>query len=254
MNYKNNFKVLVSALVLGALILPIASFARPFATSTPKANKVGNNFCVNITDKLTQQNQNLSEQLAKFEIKKAEQLKKISENRLNVDEKRLSIRARVDANRDERISKLEARATTSDQKIAVTAFRTTLASITETHRLAVDEAVKAYRENVDQALSLRKTANETARTAFKAAVDGLLAKAKTDCDNGVDIQVIRRNINEGIKAAREEFRQAVQGIDKAKVTVNSSTETRKMAVTRAQEEFRAAYEKAIADLRDAFKN
>lgn len=235
-----------------ALALPLATFATT-TPKTPKGLKAGANFCTNLVTKLEKQNQKLSEQLAKYEVKKSEQLKKITENRLNVDERRLGVRSQVDTNRDNRFVKLEARASTTEQKAAVATFKSTLASITEARRQAVDTAVKTYRSSVDQSLVSRKTAVEAARATLKTSIDGLLAKAKADCAANVDAQTVRTTTNEGIKAARELFSTTVKGLDKVKDTASVSSEARKTAIAKAQADFKTAYDKAIVDLKAAFK-
>jgi hypothetical protein len=253
MNYKNSTKVLFVALLLG-LSLPVASFA----TTTPEEAKgeriktAGANICTNLVSKLENQNKKLSDQLGKFEIRKDEQSKKISENRLNVDEKRLGVRAKVDENRDNRFSKLEGRASTTEQKAAVTAFRTTLKTITENRRLAVDNAVKAYRSSVDQTLSTKKTAVQAAQTTLRTSIDSILAKAKTDCSANVSNQTIRKTVNDGIKMARQKFAETVKTLDKRAEVLKTATEARKAAVDKAEKDFKTAYDKALADLKAAF--
>lgn len=237
-----------------SLALPVVSLAVSSATATPKSNKNEANSCSNLVARLEKKNQKLADQLGQYQIRKGDQLKKVSENRLNINEKLLGVRAKVDANRDNRIAKLEARATTTEQKAAVAAFRTTLATITEARRLAVDVAVKAYRENVDQKLATRKSSIETARATLKSAIDALLVKARADCANGVANQTIRVSANTGIKTARQQFATTISGLDKTKAVVKDATEARKTAVTKAQTDFKTAYEKALADLKAAFKS
>ncbi|MFA6475827.1 MAG: hypothetical protein WCV68_00265 [Candidatus Paceibacterota bacterium] len=251
MKYKNSVKILSVALLLG-LIFPAVSLA----TTTPKGEKiktVGANICTNLVTKLENQNKKLADQLSKFQMRKDEQSQKISENRLNADERRLGVRAKVDENRDNRFSKLEARASTTEQKAAIATFRATLASTTEARRVAVDAAVKAYRASVDQTLGTRKTAVQAAQTTLRASIDSILVKAKADCSANVSNQTIRKTVNDGIKAARQKFAETVKTLDKKADVLKTATEARKTAVDKAEKDFKTAYDKALADLKAAFQ-
>ena len=254
MNYKIATKVLVAAFVLG-LTLPVASFAATTTASTTKdlKAKAGENICSVLIERLGNRNQQLADKLGKLQTLRAEQLKRIGERRLGVDEKRLGVRTKVDENRDNRIAKLEARATTTEQKTAVATFRATLASTTEARRLAVDAAVKTYRDSADQTLNGRKTIVEAARVALKSAIDAALAKAKTDCASGIAPLTVRTETKEALKKAQEQFATAISGVDKTKPAVDSAIGVRREAVSKAQVDFKAAYEKALADLKAVFQ-
>lgn len=248
MNYKNTKKVILVALIF-SFSLPVASFA----TTTPKVAKSGAGYCANLTAKLDAQNQKLADQLSKFEAKRTEQLNKVSNNRAAADERKLGVRAAIDANRDSRVAKLLTRASTTEQQTAVANFKATLATITEARRVAVDAAVATYRSSVDSALGLRASSTETAKATLQATVASILEKAKTDCANGISAQTVRATTNNSIKAARQQFSASVKSLDKVKVTVTGDLATRKAAVEKAQVDFKTAYEKAIADLKLAFK-
>lgn len=253
MKSKNLLQISLGALLVGLLVLPVISSA----TTTPKRDnngvKAGSKFCANLATKFTEQNKKLTDRLSKFETKKAEQLKKISENRLTADKKRIEVRTKVDENRDTRLVKLEARASTTEQKAAVATFRETLKTLATTRRTAVDAAIKIYRDSVDVALTTRKTAIESARTTLQTAIKNILEKAKTDCASGVDPETVRAEVNTGVKLAREQFSTTVKGLDKVKEVVTTASTVRQEAINKAQTDFKTAYEQALVTLKAAFK-
>ncbi|HRZ30148.1 MAG TPA: hypothetical protein P5274_00540 [Candidatus Paceibacterota bacterium] len=257
MNYKNITKFFLVAFVF-SLILPVTSFAftaprlGQSATATSGQAKVGTNLCANLVERLQTRNQDMIGKLGRFETKRTEQLQKVSQNRLTGDEKRLEARTRAEANRETRLDQLEARATTEEQKAAVATFRNTLTSLTETRRQAVDSAVSTYRNSVDGSIATRKTTSETARVALRNAIDSVLSQAKTDCTNGVEIQTIRTNTSNGIKTARQQFAEVVKDLEKTKDGVTEASKIRREAMNKIQAEFKAGYDKAVAELKTAF--
>lgn len=257
MNYKNITRFLAVAFVFG-LTLPVTSFAftaprlgQSTATNSPRA-KVGANLCGNLAERLQTRNQNVAGRFGRFEERRGEQLQKMSQNRLTGDEKRLEARTRAEANRETRLDQLEARATTTEQKAAVATFRETIEALVTARRKAVDSAVSTYRNSVDQSITTRGTSSGVARTTLQSAVDSVLAQAKTDCDNGLELQTIRMNVNNGIKTARQQFAEAVKGLDKTREAVTEASRIRREAVAKAEADFRTAYEKAVSDLESAF--
>jgi hypothetical protein len=257
MNYKKTTKFLLAAFVLG-LILPITSFAftaprlGKSATATPGQAGAGSDLCANLVERLQTRNQKMAGQLGRFEERRTEQLQRVGQNRLNRDEKRLEVRTKAETNRETRFGQLEARATTDEQKAAVATFRNTLASLTETRRQAVDSAISTYRGSVDGSIATRKTTSETARTTLRSAIDSVLSQAKTDCTNGVEIQAVRTNTNNGIKTARQQFAEAVKSLEKTKDNVTEASKIRREAMNKIQAEFKAGYDKAVAELKTAF--
>ncbi len=255
-NYK---KIIAGALVLFSFLPTSFAFAERKATkntparqSTVKQTKLSDSFCANLSTLETRS----AEQIANAEIKKSkneqargEQLiksgsdadTKIAESRSSVDEKRL-----------QNWSSITSKAKTRAQKTAVEAYKTAINNAVLTRRLSIDSAIKVYREALNRNLVNHSGSIDQAIATFKASINTSLAKAKADCNAGIDSSIARATYNKSMTDAKEALTLAHRTADVA-MGISTIKQARDNAVKTANEGFKTTTKRARADLLSAFK-
>ncbi len=174
--------------------------------------------------------------------KRAELVKKISDNRL-----------KSDVERTNRFAELEAKAKTDAQKAAVKAYEASVLAAIAKHRAAVDAADKIFLDGVIAAVGTRQTDLMTATTAYKAAVAAAIAKAKSSCTAGVDAKTVRQTLAVSLKTAQSNFATARKAADKVHPDLNPLKTAHKAAIKQANADFRASLKTALTALKAALK-
>lgn len=168
------------------------------------------------------------------------------------DEKLSDIRSEQDARRLEWYAKLQAKASTDEERRAVETFRKTVDGAVEVRRDAVDAAIASFRSAVDSLVDGKKGTTDAAVEEFRKGVDAAVVQAKADCEAGKDPETIRNTFKESLKAARGklvERRKTAEGIGSQ---VETLAKTRTESVRQAQDAFRKTLEQALAELKKAF--
>jgi glycogen debranching enzyme len=119
-----------SGLIIMGLLLPVL-----YVTAAPRLNQqsatttrtagqtLAKAFCqrlTNFSDRITER---FTEQQSKLQQKRQERLDNITKHRQTIDQKLVQQRARWAENKENQLTKLEDRATTTEQQIAVKAFK-----------------------------------------------------------------------------------------------------------------------------------
>lgn len=178
----------------------------------------------------------------------------------NIDTKRSDWAAKVAAaraeaakKRDANFAKLDALATTDEQKAAVAAYKTAVLAAVATRQTAYDANFAAYFQAVDALLGTQKTNSSGDVDAFKASVAAAVAKAQTSCTAGGSADSIKTQLSADLKAARDTFKGNRTG-DKAtiKAQLQALKNTRKEANKKATETFKATIQAARTELKTAF--
>jgi hypothetical protein len=177
----------------------------------------------------------------------------LTERRNNREQKLADRRTQHDAKAQEIVAKLEAQATTDEQRAAVEAFKQTLKSAGDAQRAAMDGAIAQARTSTDQAMSGRQGEVDAARTTQKSSVSAAVDKAQASCDGGVTQQTIREAFITDMRAAGDAYKSTMQGINAKYTDIRRSTsDTFRAAVDKAVNDFKAAMEQAKSDLQEAF--
>ena len=247
---KMNSRKTAYSLVLGAVmaanaILPVTVFAQE---QTP-AQK---GFCSRFPEFVQRLDQRIADRQARIETRRTERLQNLENRRNARDTRRTEAQERRQENFAEHIAKLEARAATDAQKQAVVNFRAAVETAIAVRKTALNAAVKTFRDGVDQTIAQRKTAVDTAINAFKNARQAAVDKVETDCASGINSETVRETFRADMKTAREKFISDGQAIEKFYASIQPLIDVRRQAFDKSRQEFRAAMEKARADLKAAF--
>lgn len=225
----------------------------PEPSTTPKFRTGGKSdsgkFCTNATkirDSLTEDTSGKTVALSKnfdkrseaLTSKRAELVKKISENRL-----------KSDSERTRRFTELEAKAQTDAQKAAVKVYETAVLAAIAKHRAAIDAADKTFLDGVAAAVGTRQGDLATAAAKYKAAVTAAVTTAKSSCASGVSSQTVRQTLASSLKSAQNDFAATRKSLEKAKPNLDALKDAHKAAVKQANADFRAELKAAFMTLK-----
>lgn len=175
----------------------------------------------------------------------------VNQKAADVSAKIAASRAQWDAKRLQDFAKLEAKATNAAQKQDILNFETAVKAAVATRRAAVDAADAAFKNGVLAAINARQTQLKTAATTYKNAVASALAAAKASCAVGTSPEAVRTNLQNALKTARANLETARAAVSKVGPNVDTLKATRKAAVLKADTDFKAAVQAALAALKTA---
>ncbi|MCL5435654.1 MAG: hypothetical protein M1275_01070 [Patescibacteria group bacterium] len=260
----NNRLLKLSSFALLALLAPTLVFAAPLRTLKPTAgNATGtaNNLkptaaaavCARIDafmEKLQAGLGQANTNLAQVRTERSYNLQNRAEQN---DEKLNKIRDTAETNREQFYEKLQARATSDGQKQAVETFRNTVEAAVQVRRTAVDAAIEAFRQGLKEAVQTRQETTERTRTAFQTAVQAAEAEAKANCGT-LDAQTVRTQLLSDLQKARTQLRANIKVANQVQTTLQQLKQTRRQAIKKAIDTFHAAFQAALSDLKAAFPN
>ncbi|HEY4487298.1 MAG TPA: hypothetical protein VI483_00875 [Candidatus Paceibacterota bacterium] len=219
-----------------------------FAQTTPPPT--GAAFCTNLSNITSKINANVTTREQKIADHRTDVATKKTERWASRDQQLSTKRIEADAKRAAKYAELDAKATTDEQKAAVAQFRTDVEAAVVTRKAAVDAAVAAYRSGVDTALQAHVDAMSAAEATFKTSVDAAIAKAESDCANGIDGATARNTLRTSITAARDAFKTARKD-NTLEGKRQELAAARKASIDAAMAAFRTTLEQAKVELKAA---
>lgn len=220
-------------------------------TATEIKEQVKEQFCDRVGDLDSGIVGNLEKRAREAESKMSRNQEQWQERVGQFDSDIEEFRTARDTNIEAHFSKLEERATTDDQKQAVSDFEAAMKAAIEARRDAIDAARNAFRDAVKSAIGERNQALEESIASFKNAVSAAVSKAKSDCSGGTSAQQARTALKASVKAAHDEF-VADRKVAKVGDEVSELAKARNEAITKAMSDFRQAVEDATGKLKEAF--
>lgn len=161
-------------------------------------------------------------------------------------------RDKADEKRNDWYKRLDNKADTDAKKNAVLQFKQTVDGAVDVRQTAVDTAIESFRKGVNDVLLVRDGSMQGTNDAFQIAVNTVVAKVKTDCDNGETTITIRSNFKTGLKNARDVLKTDKKNVDKVGSQVKALALTRQETVKKAVSQFQTTLKTAVADLKKAF--
>lgn len=252
----NTVKRVAALAVMAGMVLPTFAFAEEGSTTVGVRGDasvgLGINFCTNLP--------NISTTLATRVPKREERRDDKMDKHITTVNGRFQVRLdklddhrdQWDENRDQRYDKLEARATTTAEKAAVTTFEANIDAAVKTRRAAVDAAVKTFQDGVNTLLANRQSTVDASFTTLKSAYDAALAKAKASCDGGTAAATVRATFVADIKAANQAFADATKPSTSLQASVEALRKTRDASVKAAIDAFQKTLNAEMVKLKAAF--
>lgn len=174
---------------------------------------------------------------------------KVAKTNISID----SSREEATNRREEMYTNMLSKATTDEQKAAITKFQQAVEAAVKERHTAVDAAITAFRTAAKQVRDGRKTINDTAVTQFKTAVEAAITQAKTDCAAGKDPKAVLDTLRSSLKTAQETFRSTRKSDENVGQQMKKLVEIRQAAFRKALETFKAKLEAARAELKATLK-
>jgi hypothetical protein len=261
-NFKTNL-LMVSITTLSFLVISNALAApgnsnalNDRGNAAVKKGEIKIDMAEKVCDKLGDLKSKITQRLSNFENSVQERWRNREENWKTktgeVDKRLANFRTKQDENLKAHIAKLTEKATTDEQKAAVAKFQSTMEVAISVRRTAVDSAIDTFRNSVNKLVNDRQSSLVLAASAFKSSVAAAFNSAESDCSSGKDAKTIRQNLHASLKAAREKFVSDRQNVAKISDQVQALNQTKKQAIEKAIADFKAAMQNAVAELKKSF--
>lgn len=248
------FSAFVSTSVLPVLVAAQAIPTSPVrneasnGTSTGKGSEaVCSNLATRAAESLDRFPSRLDELKSKETAREARRLEQWNKHLANLDQKRAEQDARIAAH----TVKLNDKAQSDDQRQAVVVFQSAVQAAIQARRTAVDAALDAFRKGIADALAARKSGVEKALDDFTVAFKAAASKAEVDCASGIAPRTVRTTFTSAVKTTRASLTAARKAGNNFGETMKQLTAAKKVALDKAQGDFKAALEKAKVDLKAA---
>lgn len=241
-------KLIATVILTANLALPIASFAQ----SNPSDSGRRASICSRIDQVMAPIEQRITDRKEKIQDRWQQIDNTLFQRRDERDTKLTEFRSTRDEARQAAYAKLEAKATTNEEKAAVQTFKTTTEAAVATRKAAIDDAISSLRKALDNAKTNHRDAVDTAITQFTNAKSTAISQAKTACSSNVDGQTVRETLRNDLKVARDQFRTDRQAIVKLRGSFETIRDEKKASVQTAVSNFQATMETAKATLKAAF--
>lgn len=239
------------ALMVAAPATGVALGARDEAKTavTPKTSQ----FCTNLPNDANTVTSKLSDLQGKLTQAWSQQDQKLATAWQNVDQKVAAERQKADSDRAADFVKLEAKATTGTQKQAVQDYETAVNNAVSTRRAAYDSARTTFRNGVQAAISARRSTISGQESTFVSSVNSAISTAEASCASNPGEGVAARTaFVASLKSARQTFeadRKGDAGIDQQ---VKQLAATRDAAFQAADQAFQSSLKSARQALEQAF--
>lgn len=169
----------------------------------------------------------------------------------NGREKLDTFRGEADGNREELIAKLLEKYPDADDQAAINAFEAQIEAAVAKRRAAIDAALTAYLQGVQDTLGSRQDKMASALATMKASIEAAMTQAKADCASGVDKQTVFQTLQASIKAAREKFAADRKASEATSTELEALKKTRETAIKAAIETFKTEAKTARDTLKAA---
>jgi hypothetical protein len=224
----------------------LAQPRRLLGSPTTSTNGSRANFCTNIKNF----SERIERQIADFDLKRAESNAGVYDKKSQFDQKLSESRNKTDLERLARYQRLNEFASSTEQKMAIGKFQSSIELAVAARKTAVDYALQNFRTQVKALVDARKTALSAAVKKFEDTVKAALSKAQSDCDAGVAPQTIRAELVSKLTAARERLAKDRSSVQNIGEQVKPLIEERKASTDKAFEDFKTETERARQVFRD----
>ena len=242
---KMNFNKTVILLVV-ATILIVPNLVS--AQNSTSSLQLGNIFCTKILPLSEKVIGRISDRITNLQSKRDEIENRLAEHWAQQNANLAQKRDQWDAYRNELFAKLEEKFGSTNHD-AVLAFEQAVDAAISARRAAIDSAISSFQQGMESAKSSRQAAIDAAKIAYKNSVIAAYEKAKSDCNSGVSSVTVRQNLYNDLIAAKDKYKTDYAAIEKLSTTIDQLIATRKAAIEKAIADFKAAMEKARADFK-----
>ena len=241
----------LSILATGAIL--VLSFGTTYAVATNTNQSTTNeNTCSRLDNVLDRLNSDVTTRVAKITTEHQANTAKLTKDRTAWDNKIAAARKSWDSIRSQYFSRLEAKATTDQQKTAVQTSETNINDAVSSRRSAYDTNRSTYRAGVDSAIDKNQADIDQAVTNLRSDYADAVAKAQDNCANGTAYKEVAATLTTDLQAARAKFRASRAANTNIAQIAQNLAAIEKTADQTADQQFKAAVNAAYQQLRSAF--
>ena len=250
---KQNFKlILVSGILSWGLLVPSFGLAQETYLSDKQLNlstQDPNTFCSRIDNIAEKLNQRVLDRVEKISSRRVKQVDNFQQRRLNRDNRRQENRLSTDSIRAEKYLQLFEKSDTEDRKITVETFKQRVETAVTERRTAIDSAIASFRSDLDQALINRQTAIDKVVETFQSAILESTNQAQADCRSGMNKKLVRINMRQELKQARDQLITERTQIDQISDKINQLSEVKQDVFEQTWINFQIVFENAHQELK-----
>jgi ElaB/YqjD/DUF883 family membrane-anchored ribosome-binding protein len=149
-------------------------------------------------------------------------------------------------------TKLEEKAQTDKQKIAIAKFTETLQNAVKVKNDAIDKIITELRAQIQTRNNERKSQIDSDIEIYQDTISSIITQLTSDCSAGKDIKEIRDSYRNEMKQARETFQNRERVTQEFRTELETLKNTKKSEVQSILETFKQTIEDAKIELRTAF--
>lgn len=243
---KKNYKTTIAIVAVSAIIV-----SGIFSGNASAVIRV--NFCSNISQTVSLLDQRIITRETALKTRQNERLQNLKNSREMRDAKLTELKQTVSTNLAATYAKIEVLAKTDEQKTAVGNFKTAMENAINARKNSIAQAASDYRQEIDRIIVLRNSTIDTAMRNFKNSHQSAIQNAKTNCAAGVKPLIAKTTFVSNINAAKTKLISEKQNIKTPASLVKSASTNYKNSITKANQDFKTAAEKARANLRASFE-
>lgn len=229
---------IIAILVMVAILVPLLGLAER------------NSFCDRLEETFSRTDKRITDRELRLKDKHSQISDRIDERREERDDKLKARRDKWDTNRSEHFTKLEEKATTDEQKQAVVAFTKIISSAVSARRRVIKNAIEEFRSGLNGLKLSRKSSVNNATIAYGEEIRTAFEKAKTYCETNPG--TARKNLQDDLKQARDNFGNNRREIDRSKDQIEELIASKKETIKKAVDDFKITLQEALVDLKSAF--
>jgi hypothetical protein len=242
-----NYKKISTFIVAVSLILPFLTSAR----ETPKQNmqSAPDPICTRLVGSMKKIQNRLTENNTVLKERKQERTQDFKDNRKEHQDKLDEMRKQAAEVRTEAQTKLLALAKTDAQKIAVKDFIVSAKEAMITRHETVDTAMEAFRHGLDAISNNQQKLLEQSQETYKKSIETAFEKAKTDCEDGMAPETVKKQLIKSLQAAKEQLVNTKQQLKLSGNSVEALVKVRNEAIKTAADTFRTTMEQLRTELK-----
>jgi len=213
-----------------ALVIGITSFVlvsltiSPVSAVTKTDSDITPERCSHVISLRSKGRDNLAANLLKMNTGSSNRIKKIANDKTNIDKKVKASRSNAKTRFEEKLKKLEEKAGwTKAQKQALATYKTNMLLARKNREFSVDGARTQYRSALGTALTNQQKNIAAATTTYQKAVENAFATVVNSCDKETDMPALKASV----KTARETLKNAL-----SKIKVTTTAKIKQLATTR----------------------
>jgi len=176
--------------------------------------------------------------------------KHIQEIRKTIEERRML----VEEKRNLYFEELTKRATSSMQKEALISFKESTRRALDEKYATIDALFVVHQDDILKAKELRKNITTESFTILQENIQKAQEKAKSDCNNGTDGEIVKVTLKDAIKKARETFTDTLQKKKESRDTLGISLQEKRRTIQEAEVEFKKKIEASKKALKESLSS